>query len=302
MQETIDKKSKLDEINKDNWKQILYDTSYDEEKNIQYLQTHEEEILSKIFEDRDDLKSLEDKRKAFIRSLLDQNLYSVNMKETIYYKIYDEIERIRKNQDASILQMRIINGGASHKVFEFGNRIIKFGKTFPIINDPNILQPETELLLEDGYENRMTVFEKLQTYESKDYKITQIMYNRLRDRGILWLDAHGDNIGRTSNLRDENDDGLRIIDAECMKNAYEVQQSLKPIQNQYGVLDRGLAFKHYMQENGYWKYEEEYRKMCDERRIAQYTGIKKVASESSFARMKKAINFFVKKIFSLEER
>lgn len=302
----------LKSINIDNWRDIVRELkhSYNDPEVISYFREHEEEILEIILGKIEDI-DLQQKRNLFIRILLDDNMVHISNEEVedMYAKVYEEIQKIREEQGASILEFQKLTQAGTHRVFCLGNKIIKFGKTFRIIKDPNILQPEFEMQL--GDERRMTVFERVTTvFKDMDREISQEMYNRLRDRGIMWLDVHGDNVGRTEHRRDENDDGLRIIDAECMEYERSIIQQLQPEKNEkykeYGIGAYDIALLDYARENRYGAYEEAYQKMCEERwktrNVASKEDVEKVADKASMSGIKRVMSFLFEKLFSKGER
>lgn len=123
------------------------------------------------------------------------------------------------------------------------------------------------------------------------------MYNRVRDNGILWFDAIGYNVGRTNKCRDENDDGLRIIDAQYMEYEREVLIHIDPERNErykeMGPAKYDIALREYIAEKGYGAKEKQYQEMKKERRKkATKEEVKMVAEKSSIKTLQEVKNFF----------
>jgi len=183
----------------------------------------------------------------------------------IFYKYIEKIEMIRENNDYSILQFGKRLPGSSYIVLEFGDKVIKFGKYYKVLNDPNILQPEFQMGF--GKNNDyMTVYERIpEVFTQEDKDVAQEMYNRVRNNGILWFDAIGYNVGKTDRRRDENDDGLRIIDAQYMEYERDVLMRIDPERNERykneGPAKYSIAIRDYIIEQGYGTKEKEYQEM-----------------------------------------
>lgn len=290
----MDKEQLLEEINNENWQEILNGLSDNSDEIKEFFRDNEEKILDKIFQFPANTV-LAEKRKRYVYTLLESGRHFSEISDEKYQKIYNEIEEIRGRQGTSILEFEEKPRGNTHIVFALGNRIIKFGKYFEIKNDPNILQPEFSLMLDNDDNTRMTVFERIEPLEIHDDEATQIMYNKLRHKGILWFEANGNNMGITTNLRDENDDGLRIIDAEYMENTYDIMEMLETTKNEYnhyGQLDTNSAFSNYISRKGYSAMESKYRQACLNNTLNAKYGIKKVVERSSISRLEKVKNFF----------
>ncbi len=180
----------LEDINIDSWQEILYSNSPEDIEIIQYLHEHEEEILELLLDNSIGM-SLDEKRKEYIRKVLSDNAYKKDIDEVI-----EKIEMIRENNDYSILQFGKRLPGSSYIVLEFGDKVIKFGKYYKVLNDPNILQPEFQMGF--GKNNDyMTVYERIpEVFTQEDKDVAQEMYNRVRNNGILWFDAIGYNVGK----------------------------------------------------------------------------------------------------------
>lgn len=281
----------LKDINSDSWEKILYSNSPEDIETIQYLHEHEEEILDRVLENDKEM-SLDEKRKEYVRRLLSNYSYEKDTDVVI-----EKIEEIRKNNNYSILQFGKKLPGSSYIVFEFGDKVIKFGKYYKVLNDPNILQPEFQM--EFGNNNDcMTAYERLpQIFKEEDKDIAQEMYNRVRGNGILWFDAIGYNVGKTDKCRDKNDDGLRIIDAQYMEYVMDVLMRIDPERNErykdMGIAKYDMAIKEYIIEKRYWIKEEEYQKMRAERiKKASKEDVKTVAKQSSIGGLQKVKEFF----------
>ena len=281
----------LEDINSDSWKKVLHSNSPEDIETIQYLHKHEEEILDRVLENDKEM-SLDEKRKEYVRRLLSNYLYEKDTDGVI-----EKIEELMKNNNYSILQFGKKLPGSSYIVFEFGDKVIKFGKYYKVLNDPNILQPEFQM--EFGNNNEcMTVYERLpKIFKQEDKDIAQEMYNRVRDNGILWFDAIGYNVGKTDKCRDENYDGLRIIDAQYMEYVMDVLMRIDPERNErykdMGIAKYDMAIKEYIIENRYWGKEEEYQKMRAERiKKASKEDVKMLAKQSSIGGLQKVKEFF----------
>ena len=279
---------RLDEINSDSWEEILYSNSQDDEETIKFLQEHEEDILNLLIEDAKE-KTLDEKRREYIIGLL----ANPSDKEEVIRKI----EEIRANNHYSILQFGKRLPGSSYTVFEFGDKVIKLGKYYRVLNDPNILQPELQMHYGE-YDEWMTVYERVsEVFTEHDRDIAQEMYNRIRDNGILWFDVIGYNVGRTKNRRDESDDGLRIIDAQYMEYERDVLMAIDPERNeQYksmGIAMYKRAIEDYILDHGHMDKERNYQKMKEEKRQkATKQEIKVVANQSSIKGLQKIVEFF----------
>ena len=229
----------IEEISQENWSNLLRQIEADDMETKQFLKEHEEEIIDKLLGKNEEL-TLDEKRKEYVRFIAGEYI-----EKTDFESAYHIIEDIRKSHNSSILQFGKRLQGSSSEVFEFDDKIIKFGKTFNIINNPNIVQPEKELDLEEGY-RWMTVFERLPiVYTENDKDIAQTMYNRIRDDGMVWFDALGCNVGRTNKLRDANDDGLRIIDAQYMEYERDIFMRIQP--------EKSERYRKYGSFAGYFK-------------------------------------------------
>ena len=279
---------RLDEINSDSWEEILYSNSQDDEETIKFLQEHEEDILNLLIEDAKE-KTLDEKRREYIIGLL----ANPSDKEEVIRKI----EEIRANNHYSILQFGKRLPGSSYTVFEFGDKVIKLGKYYRVLNDPNILQPELQMHYGE-YDEWMTVYERVsEVFTENDRDIAQEMYNRIRDNGILWFDVIGYNVGRTKNRRDESDDGLRIVDAQYMEYERDVLMAIDPERNeQYksmGIAMYKRAIEDYILDHGHMDKERNYQKMKEEKRQkATKQEIKVVANQSSIKGLQKISEFF----------
>lgn len=282
----------LESINNDSWENILSSNSPNDIETIRFLHENEDVILNLLIENSEEM-SLDEKRMEYIRKLLLENIYETDVDELI-----EKINDIRKDNNYSILQLGKRLPGSSYIVFEFGDKVIKFGKYYKVLNDPNILQPELQVPF--GNNNScMTVYERVQEVFTQDDKdIAQEMYNRVRDNGILWFDVIGYNVGRTNKFRDENDDGLRIIDAQYMEYERDVLMSINPERNEkykdLGVSMYSIAIKDYILDHGHMDKERKYQEMKEEKRrntTKQEIGI--VAKQSSIKGLQR-----VKEVFS----
>lgn len=279
----------LQDINRENWKEILQANSPEDAETIQYLHEHEEEILDILIQNGKEM-SLADKRKEYIGQTLGNSAYNVEA-------VLNKIEEIRENNDYSILQFGKRLPGSSYIVFEFGDKVIKLGKYYKVLKDENILQPEFEMSFGDN-NACMTVYERLpEIFTDNDKDIAQEMYNRVRDNGILWFDAIGYNVGRTNKRRDENDDGLRIIDAQYMEYERDVLMRIDPERNErYKNVGPGMyrvAIKDYIIEKGHWTKEKQYQEMKEAKRNnATKEDIENVAKQSSIKGLQKVKDFF----------
>lgn len=287
-------------INSDSWEKILYSNSLEDIETIQYLHEHEEEILDILLENGMGM-SLDEKRKEYIRKILSDHEYKENIDEVI-----EKIDEIRKSNNYSILQFGKRLPGSSYIVFEFGDKVIKFGKYYKVLNDPNILQPEFQM----GFGNNndyMTVYERLpEVFTQEDKDIAQEMYNRVRSNGILWFDAIGNNVGRTDKRTDESDDGLRIIDAQYMEYERDVLMRIDPERNERykngGPVKYNIAIRDYIVEQGYGAKEKEYQEMKEAKRnksTKEDVGI--VAKQSSIKGLQNVKDFFVN-LFGRKEK
>lgn len=228
------------------------------ENSPEYLREHEEEILDNLFQDQN--IDLTTKKRLYIKQILDSRGNSSNIEDKDLETILDEIISIAGSQRISILELHSIYDMGTKAVFQLGDKIIKFNKDKPVIKNRYILEPEN--IIKYGKDNAMTVFEKLDVkgVVKVSDEADQLMYNRLRDCGYIWLDVHMDNIGVTSKRIDETDDGLRVIDAEDVKDYYQLLESMKPVKNQYGIPDKQLALEIYLKNIGYLYREEEYKR------------------------------------------
>lgn len=281
----------LQDINSDSWEEILYSNSPEDIETIEYLHDHEEEILNILIEDGIE-KPLDEKRKKYVRKILSDNAYEKNIDE-----VMQKIEMIRENNDYSILQFGKRLPGSSYIVLEFGDKVIKLGKYYKVLNNPNILQPELQM----GFGNNndyMTVYERLpEIFTQEDKDIAQEMYNRVRDNGILWFDAIGYNVGRTDKRRDENDDGLRIIDAQYMEYVRDVLMRINPERNEkYKNVGPGMysvAVRDYIVEKDYEAKEKKYQEMKEAKRNkATKKDVEIVAKQSSISGLQRIKKFF----------
>ena len=279
----------LQEINANSWEEILYSNSPDDIETIKFLKEHEEEILNILIENSEE-KNLDEKRRKYIRKLLAEHAYDTDIEEVI-----ERINEIRENNGYSILQFGKRLLGSSFTVFEFGDKVIKLGKYYRVLNDPNILQPEFQMNFGNNNEC-MTVYERLpEIFPRDDSKIAQEMYNRVRDNAILWFDAIGNNVGRTNKRRDEEDDGLRIIDAQYMEYERDVLARINPERDERykntGVGMYKRAIHDYIIEKGYGYNEKCYQEMKGEKRATKQD-IEVVAKQSDIKGLQKIKEFF----------
>lgn len=228
--------------------------------SVKYLRNNEKELLEKILNIQG--ASLEEMRIMYIKRLSIFNEVSDMDSDIIITKILD----VLKESNASIFELRKLFD--FKEVYELDNKIIKFNTSFNIPSDRNILQPISSVKLTSG--KALTIFKKLNTegvYEIEN--ITQIMYNRLRDDGLIWLDVHRENIGILDSELDENDDGLRIIDADKIYNYYDLLNSMEPIVDyRTGMKSKEAALQVYLRDRGYIEMEESYqRKEVENERI-----------------------------------
>ena len=280
---------KIDEINPDTWEKILYANSPDDKETIEFLQEHEEDILNILIEDAEG-KSLDEKRREYVIGLL----HNPSDKEEVIKKILE----IRTDNNYSILQFGKKLPGSSYMVYEFGDKVIKLGKYYRVLKDPNILQPELQMSY-GQYDEWMTVYERVpEIFTENDKDIAQEMYNRIRDNGILWFDALGQNVGRTPNRRDENDDGLRIIDAQYMEYERDVLMAINPEKNEIyksmGIAMYNRAIQDYILDHGYMGHERKYQEMKGNRRKATKQETEVVAKKSSMNVLQGIREFFSK--------
>ena len=279
----------LQEINANSWEEILYSNSPDDIETIKFLKEHEEEILNILIENSEE-KNLDEKRRKYIRKLLAEHAYDTDIEEVI-----ERINEIRENNGYSILQFGKRLLGSSFTVFEFGDKVIKLGKYYRVLKDPNILQPEFQMNFGNNNEC-MTVYERLpEIFPRDDSKIAQEMYNRVRDNAILWFDAIGNNVGRTNKRRDEKDDGLRIIDAQYMEYERDVLARINPERDERykntGVGMYKRAIHDYIIEKGYGYNEKCYQEMKEEKRATKQD-IEVVAKQSDIKGLQKIKEFF----------
>lgn len=271
----------IEEVSKKEWLSTLQELSPDSEEEVTILHENEEAILDELFEGQE-YKSIEEKRKDYVRWILEEHYFKEDI-DDIVQRICD----IRSENNYSIVQLGKKLPGSSYIVLEFGDKILKFGKKCRILNVPSlILQPEETMPFGTNNEY-MYVYERLPfIFPRNDFVTAQNMYNRARDKGVLWFDAIGNNVGKTNNRIDENDDGLRIIDAQYMEYESEVLRRIDPPNNpQYAYAGPGmysLAIRDYIYSQGYKFKEEAYQKMCEERRIkASKADVEKAAESSS---------------------
>lgn len=295
----VKKMIRFEEISQQNWQNLLHQIKTDDIETKQFLIEHEEEIIDKLLGISEEI-TLDEKRKEYIKFIVGEYI-----KERDFERVYHIIEDIRQSHKTSILQFGKKLPGSSNEVFEFDDKIIKFGKTFNIINNPKILQPEQEIDLEEGY-RWMTVFERLPVvYTEKDKDIAQMMYNRIRDDGMVWFDVIGYNVGRTNKLSDANDDGLRIIDAQYMECERDIFLRIQPEKSEryrkYGIAAYSIALNEYIEKNGYGAFERRYQEMKKERNnAANKKEIETVAQKSKIEGLEKVKAFF-KNVFHRKE-
>lgn len=288
----------LKDMNRENWKKVLQTNSPEDAETINYLHKHEEEILDILIENGKEM-SLVDKRKEYIRKILDKSSYKVE-------EVISKIEEIGKSNGYSILQFGKILPGSSYLVFEFGDKVIKLGNYYKVLNNFNILQPEFQMSFGDN-NDCMTVYERLpEIFTDNDKDIAQEMYNRVRDNGILWFDAIGYNVGRTEKRRDEKDDGLRIIDAQYMEQERDVLMRIDPERNEryqsMGIAMYREAIKDYIIERGHVDKEKKYQEMKEAKRNkATKKEVEMVAKQSSIKGLQKTKDFLMN-LFSRKGR
>lgn len=220
--------------------------------NVEYLRDNERQLLEQILNIHD--ASLEDMRKMYIKKLPFFNEVS----DEEFNIVIEKIIEIVNGSNVSILEFRNLYNGKP--VYEISDKIIKLNKDFNIPNNRNVLQPIVKIKLDSG--KALTVFEKLNTegvYEIEN--IAQIMYNRLREDGLIWLDVHRENIGILDSTLDENDDGLRIIDADKIYDYFELLNSMEPIVDyRTGMKSKEAALQVYLRDRGYLEMEENYQR------------------------------------------
>lgn len=220
--------------------------------NVEYLRDNERQLLEQILNIHD--VSLEDMRKMYIKRLPFFNEISNEEFDIVIEKIIEIVNEL----NVSILEFRNLYNGKP--VYEIADKIIKLNKDFNIPNNRNVLQPSFKIKLDSG--KALTVFEKLNTegvYEIEN--IAQIMYNRLREDGLIWLDVHRENIGILDSTLDENDDGLRIIDADKIYDYFELLNSMEPIVDyRTGMKSKEAALQVYLRDRGYLEMEENYQR------------------------------------------
>lgn len=279
---------KLEDINSESWGEILKSNSPDDIETIRFLQEHEEEILNILIENSEE-KNIDEKRREYIKKII--------YKPEDKIEVITKIEEIREKYNYSILQFGKRLPGSSYLVYEFGDKIIKLGKYYKVLNDPNILQPEFQMIY--GQDNEcITIYERLkEVFSHKDYEIAQEMYNRIRDNNILWFDVIGDNVGRTDKRRDDNDDGLRIIDAQYMEYERDVLLRIDPERNEryknMGLAMYKISIRDYITEKFGGFNEQVYQEMVEERRKkATQQEIEVVAKQSSISGLQKVKEFF----------
>ena len=284
-------------ISKENWNNILGTNSADDIETIEYLKEHEEEILNILIENGIDM-SLAEKRKQYIREIL---AYREDIEDVV-----SKIEEIRKNEGYSILQFGKRLPGSSYIVLEFGDKVLKFGKYYKVLNDPIILQPELQMSFGSN-NDYMTVYERLpEIFPRDDFDIAQEMYNRVRDNGILWFDAIGNNVGRTNKKINENDDGLRIIDAQYMEYERDVLLRIDPERNEryknMGPAMYSIAIRDYIIEKGYGFKEKTYQEMKKEKgNVATKQDVELVSNQASINGLQKIKEFFANIFHRKEE-
>lgn len=88
----------LKDISMENWGEIMQSNSPEDIETIKYLHEHEEEILNILIENGTE-KTLEQKRKEYIRKILSNNSYREDVDDVI-----EKIEEIRKTNNYSVLQ------------------------------------------------------------------------------------------------------------------------------------------------------------------------------------------------------
>ena len=284
-------------ISKENWDNILRTNSADDIETIEYLKEHEEEILNILIENGIDM-SLAEKRKQYIREILS---YKEDIEDVV-----SKIEEIRKNEGYSILQLGKRLPGSSYIVLEFGDKVLKFGKYYKVLNDPIILQPELQMSFGSN-NDYMTVYERLhEIFPRDDFDIAQEMYNRVRANGILWFDAIGNNVGRTNKRINENDDGLRIIDAQYMEYERDVLLRIAPERNEryknMGPAMYSIAIRDYITEKGYGLKEKTYQEMKKEKgNVSTKQDVELVSNQASINGLQKIKEFF-SNIFHRKEK
>lgn len=286
-------------ISKENWDNILRTNSADDIETIEYLKEHEEEILNILIENGIDM-SLAEKREQYIREIF-SDVYREGMEDVV-----SKIEEIRKNEGYSILQFGKRLLGSSYIVFEFGDKVLKFGKYYKVLKDPIILQPELQMSFGSN-NDYMTVYERLpEIFSSDDFDIAQEMYNRVRANGILWFDAIGNNVGRTNKRINENDDGLRIIDAQYMEYERDVLLRIDPEKNEryknMGPAMYSIAIRDYIIEKGYGFKEKTYQEMKKEKgNVATKQDVELVSNQASINGLQKIKEFFANIFHRKEE-
>ncbi len=286
-------------ISKENWDDILSTNSADDIETIEYLKEHEEEILNILIENGIDM-SLAEKRKQYIRERF-SDVYREGIED-----IVSKIEEIRKNEGYSILQLGKNLHGSSYMVLEFGDKVLKFGKYYKVLNDPIILQPELQMSFGSN-NDYMTVYERLpEIFPRDDFEIAQEMYNRVRDNGILWFDAIGNNVGRTNKRINENDDGLRIIDAQYMEYEKDVLLHIDPERNEkyknMGPAMYSIAIRDYITEKGYGFKEKTYQEMKKKKEnVATKQDVELVSNQASINGLQKIKEFFANIFHRKEE-
>ncbi len=289
----------LQDINSENWEEILRSNSPDDVDTIRYLHEHEDEILNILIENGIEMP-LDEKRREYVRKIIG-SIYKEDIEGVI-----KKIEEIRQKNDYSILQFGKRLSGSSYIVLEFGDKIIKLGKYYKVLNDPSILQPESQMFFNNN-NSYMTVYERVpEIFTENDEDIAQEMYNRVRDNGILWFDAIGYNVGRTDKRIDENDDGLRVIDAQYMEYVRDVILRIDPERNEkyknYGPTMYWSAVNDYINENGYGSREKAYQEMKErERKVAIKQDVEVVAKQSSIKGLQSIKDFFTN-LFSRKEK
>lgn len=248
----------LKNISRDKWLKILKNMPMNDENFINYLKNNEEKILDILLVDSEKML-LDDKRREYVRFILSQSLGKIEKNED---DAINKILEISNKYDYNILTFGKKLDGSTLIVYEFGDKIIKFGRYFYMYKELFILQPEFKL--DCGEKKYMTIFEKLpKVFDRKDFDIAQKMYNKVRDKGYVWFDAIGNNIGISGERLDENDDGLRIIDADYIESISEIYDRVryehKDLYEQYGDAAYTIYLKQYINQKGYFSMEEKYQ-------------------------------------------
>ena len=285
----------IEEVSKKEWLSTLQELSPDSEEEVTILHENEEAILDELFEYQEN-KPIEEKRKDYVRWILEEHYFKEDI-DDIVQRICD----IRSENNYSIVQLGKKLPGSSYVVLEFGDKILKFGKKCRILNVPSlILQPEETMPFGTNNEY-IYVYERLPfIFPRNDFVTAQNMYNRARDKGVLWFDAIGNNVGKTNNRIDENDDGLRIIDAQYMEYESEVLRRIDPPNNpKYAYAGPSMykqAIRDYIYSKYYKHMEDCYQQMCIERRMkASKQDVEKTTEDNSV----KGLRWVLKKLVDL---